>query len=265
MDGILYTFLGPRVPLEVRKLIALYPNWKEEHIDAVLTLVLKYLHGGPNQPGFTQDDFEIFASTLGLDEDSVAAVFTGLYYILRSAVRSKLKEELIEKDLSQELKLTPFLVGRILTVLRKSQTRLEGQLLESNTIRGGTSLEAFKWRVDVGVSSNSQSRILQPTILMEMYTKDGEMHRFEVDVEKFQELRYQVARLHRTHCLCVWMPPRQSILIVLMLFATHTKEVTPSPRMTWYNREKTIDVIRGEQRGDLHFLSIINEREHFAS
>lgn len=30
---------------------------------------------------------------------------------------------------------------------------------------------------------------------MEMYTKDGEMHRFEVDVEKFQELRYQVARV----------------------------------------------------------------------
>lgn len=145
MDGILYTFLGPRVPLEVRKLIALYPNWKEEHIDAVLTLVLKYLHGGPNQPGFTQDDFEIFASTLGLDEDSVAAVFTGLYYILRSAVRSKLKEEMIEKDLSQELKLSPFLVGRILTVLRKRCTRFIYRLhLKSHTILSHTSHDAAK-------------------------------------------------------------------------------------------------------------------------
>ncbi|KAM3838082.1 COMM domain-containing protein 5-like, partial [Diretmus argenteus] len=55
------------------------------------------------------------------------------------------------------------------------------------------SIEDFRWRVDVTISTSSLARALQPSILMQMKLSDGTSQRFEVPVSKFQELRYNVA------------------------------------------------------------------------
>eukprot|EP01117_Protostelium_nocturnum_P001017 TRINITY_DN1133_c0_g1_i1.p1 TRINITY_DN1133_c0_g1~~TRINITY_DN1133_c0_g1_i1.p1 ORF type:complete len:209 (-),score=79.23 TRINITY_DN1133_c0_g1_i1:243-869(-) len=189
MDSV--TFLGPRVPQEIRKVYPLLSVWKEKELDGVLSRVVATLKGDEEM---NQDDFEIFAGELGVSIEQLATVFTGLFYLVRSAVRSKVKDEIIQKDLSEDLKFPPFIVGRILTIVRKFQKDLEASLLTNGRIRNAH-LEEMKWRVDVCVSSNSQARILQPSILMEMYSSDGKRQQFEVSVEKFQDLRYQVARV----------------------------------------------------------------------
>lgn len=53
----------------------------------------------------------------------------------------------------------------------------------------------MNWRVDVAISSNTMSRVLKPTILMKMQTSDGKIQTFEVSVEKFHEMRYNVAKV----------------------------------------------------------------------
>lgn len=73
-----------------------------------------------------------------------------------------------------------------------SQGNLEKKLAE-NKIRYPY-IKDFKWRVDVTLSTNSMQRVLKPSILMEIVTSEGKTRTFEVSVEKYQELRYQVAR-----------------------------------------------------------------------
>mmetsp|Transcript_5035 Transcript_5035/g.8729 ORF Transcript_5035/g.8729 Transcript_5035/m.8729 type:complete len:116 (+) Transcript_5035:152-499(+) len=55
-------------------------------------------------------------------------------------------------------------------------------------------LDNLRWRVDVTLSSNSLSRILQKSILMEMTLSNGTVRSFEVQQEQFHELRHAVAR-----------------------------------------------------------------------
>ena len=50
-------------------------------------------------------------------------------------------------------------------------------------------------RVDVTISSSFLSRALRPTILMEMTLSDGRVKCFEMPVEVFHELRYNVAKV----------------------------------------------------------------------
>ncbi|KAJ3450636.1 comm domain-containing protein [Anaeramoeba flamelloides] len=51
------------------------------------------------------------------------------------------------------------------------------------------------WRVDVVISSGVLSRVLKPVIMMQMILSDGQVKQFEVSVDKFQEMRYNVAKV----------------------------------------------------------------------
>ena len=54
-------------------------------------------------------------------------------------------------------------------------------------------LEDLDWRIDVTISTGSMSRVLKPSILMQFNLSDGNDSLFQLNLEKFQELRYQVA------------------------------------------------------------------------
>lgn len=77
--------------------------------------------------------------------------------------------------------------------IKNSQEGLEKAIFETG-LRYPT-LDNFSWRVDVTISSNSLSRVLKPTILMTTVTSNGQKKTFEVSVEKFHELRYNVAKV----------------------------------------------------------------------
>ena len=54
-------------------------------------------------------------------------------------------------------------------------------------------LSNFKWRVDVAISTSSLKRALKPSVLMQMTLDNGKIHTFEMPVEQFHKLRYNVA------------------------------------------------------------------------
>ena len=58
-------------------------------------------------------------------------------------------------------------------------------------------LRSFRWRVDVAISTSSLQRALRPGILVEAELSDGSLLNFEMTVEEFQDLRYNVARVLR--------------------------------------------------------------------
>ena len=55
----------------------------------------------------------------------------------------------------------------------------------------------MKWRVDVSISTSSLDKIMKPSVMVELSLSDGSIKTFEMDVDQFQKLRYDTARLLR--------------------------------------------------------------------
>lgn len=131
MDTI--TFLGPRIPLEVKKLFSVLPKCKQEQVIKLLYFVLEYIkiRGSDNTPDISTDQtpaefddatFSHFCEQIGLggavEKQVAVAVFIGLHVILKAAIRSRLKFDLLQKDLVQELRVPDFLSNEIIKILK---------------------------------------------------------------------------------------------------------------------------------------------------
>ena len=55
----------------------------------------------------------------------------------------------------------------------------------------------MQWKVNVVISTNYNNRVLRPEVHLELFTKENRRIRMTVPVEKFEELRRQVAQLLR--------------------------------------------------------------------
>jgi hypothetical protein len=53
----------------------------------------------------------------------------------------------------------------------------------------------LSWRVDVAISSSKLSRVMKPSVLMQLSLTDGSVRTFEVSMEQFHKLRYNVAKV----------------------------------------------------------------------
>lgn len=63
------------------------------------------------------------------------------------------------------------------------------------TVPSAPTLDSMRWRVDVTISSSSLSKVLRPSLILEMTLSDGNIHTFEASVDTFHELRHTVAKL----------------------------------------------------------------------
>ena len=52
----------------------------------------------------------------------------------------------------------------------------------------------MKWRVDVTMYTNKMLRVRKPSLLLQFHFDDGSIQLVDCSVEKFQDLRYNVAR-----------------------------------------------------------------------
>ncbi|NXE75666.1 COMD5 protein, partial [Cochlearius cochlearius] len=143
-----------------------------------------------------KESVKLIAESTNLSEEQLAFLVSGMYTLLREALRlplSTLKQEVINDFvLLFSLRIPEdFIVDFSSIVFGNRRPASEGTAL----IQGSRlpSVQDFKWRVDVAISTSSLARALQPSILMMMKLSDGTAHRFEVPVAKFQELRYNVA------------------------------------------------------------------------
>ncbi|NWU76119.1 COMD5 protein, partial [Onychorhynchus coronatus] len=142
-----------------------------------------------------KESVKLIAESANLSEEQLAFLISGMYTLLREALRlpvSTFKQEVSSGTTWRPDKIPEdFIVDFSSVVFGNRRPASEGTaLLQRNRLPG---LQDFKWRVDVAISTSSLARALQPSILMMMKLSDGTAHRFEVPVAKFQELRYNVA------------------------------------------------------------------------
>ncbi|NXC66500.1 COMD5 protein, partial [Anhinga anhinga] len=142
-----------------------------------------------------KESVKLIAESTNLSEEQLAFLISGMYTLLREALRlplSTFKQEVSSGSTCSPDKIPEdFIVDFSSIVFGNRRPASEGTAL----IQGSRlpSVQDFRWRVDVAISTSSLARALQPSILMMMKLSDGTAHRFEVPVAKFQELRYNVA------------------------------------------------------------------------
>lgn len=161
------------------------------------------------------------------------AIFTGVYTILKTAVKTKIDATQFRTDmnslnipdeLAQELTLAfqslyvntslqSFLFSHFSLFLTHKCWLVHVDMLLNRTGRLSKSVRTaivvkpqsirlptirnFQWRIDVGVTTSWARKMIRtyPSILVRITTTDGRYHQFEMTVTKFHQLRYTIARL----------------------------------------------------------------------
>ncbi|XP_030621935.1 COMM domain-containing protein 5 [Chanos chanos] len=182
-------FLGGRIPTEIEIMSKHLKDLDKESFRKMLKVVVNGIEGKN-----CNEAMKSIAESSALSEEKLSHVVAGMYVLLKEALRlpvSSLKQEAFKEDL-RELRISEdFITDFASVVFGNRRTTLETAAIQQGPRLPG--LEEFRWRVDVAISTSSLARALQPSILMQMKLSDGNIHRFEVPVSKFQELRYNVA------------------------------------------------------------------------
>lgn len=201
-DGISGTFFGASVPDDVKLVVPLLhdkssPVATTEVVRACIARVIEYLkHGGTVEADVGADvEFVSWQREIGQQGSGelLGCVFSGVYSILRAAISCKVNTTKIVADLKR-MNLPASVADDLGQAILRARPQLEKTALRSFR---RTKLDLLRWRIDVVISSGSLSRVMRPSILMQMFLSDGRIHTFEVSQEQFNQIRHGVAMVLR--------------------------------------------------------------------
>lgn len=187
------TFLPVKIPDVIRKMIPLSSKISRDSFRKVIQVVVKDIEGHT----IPEEVFQKLQSSLSsLSEEKFIQLYAGTLLLMRYALRYPfgfLKKDPFCAEL-KELRLKPELIEDVCSIVfsERQQNIEKKQISQRLTL---PSLESFRWRVDVTISTSVLNRVLEPTVLMEMKDSTGKITTFEASQTKFHELRYNVAYL----------------------------------------------------------------------
>lgn len=180
------SLFGSRVPAHVELLYKHLKDLDRSIFQQIVTDVVSAVDGQD-----CSESMRVIAESGLISEDNFNHVVAGLYAVVKEALRlPSLKQEVFNEDLRALRVSEEFIADVSSAIFANRQTSMKVPTLQGPSL---LKMEEFRWRVDVAISTSSLSRALQPSILMQMKLSDGSLHRFEVPVTKFQELRYNVS------------------------------------------------------------------------
>ncbi|XP_068181685.1 COMM domain-containing protein 5 [Antennarius striatus] len=183
------SFLGGRIPPEIESMSKNLKDVDQELFRKLLKAVVSALEGKD-----CRDVLKSVAESSPIPQERLSHIIAGMYRVLSEAIRiptSSFKQETFKEDLRALRVPEEFISDFCSVVFGNRRAALE--VASSQKDPHLPAVEDLKWRVDVAISTSSLARALQPSVLMQMKLSDGSLHRFEVPVSKFQELRYNVA------------------------------------------------------------------------
>lgn len=183
------SFLGGRIPPEIESMSKNLKDLDQDTFRKLLKAVVAALEGKDSR-----DALKSVAENCGVPPEKLSLIIAAMYRLLSEALRispASLRQESFKEDL-RDLKVPEEFISDFYTVVFGNRRAvLEAAATQSDPRL--PSLQEFKWRVDVAISTGSLSRALQPSVQMQLRLSDGSVQQFQVPVSKFQELRYNVA------------------------------------------------------------------------
>ncbi|XP_030253119.1 COMM domain-containing protein 5 [Sparus aurata] len=181
------SFLGGRIPPEIESMSKNLKDVDQEMFRKILKAVVSAMEGKD-----CREVMKSIAESSTIPQERLSYIVAGMYRVLSEAIRiPTLKQEAFKEDLRELRVPEDFITDFSSVVFGSRRAALEAATSQRDPHL--PSVEDFKWRVDVAISTSSLARSLQPSVLMQMKLSDGSFHRFEVPVSKFQDLRYNVA------------------------------------------------------------------------
>lgn len=183
------SFLGGRIPPEIEAMSKNLKDVDQELFRKLLKVVVSALEGKD-----CREAMKSIAEGSVIPQERLSHIIAGMHRVLSEAIRiptSLLKQEAFKEDL-RELRIPEDFIADFSSVVFGNR-RAALEAASSQNDPHFPTLEKFKWRVDVSISTSSLARALQPSVLMQLKLSDGSFQRFEVPVSKFHELRFNVA------------------------------------------------------------------------
>ena len=133
------------------------------------------------------------AEALEMDVAQYGQVFTAIYLLLRTIVGKRITGKAVGELTG--LGLSEDVVGDIARVVKAQRSAIED--VATGSAQACPRLVSTRWRVDVAISTSSLNKCLKPSILMQLGLSDGKLKNFELPLEKFHDLRFNVAKALR--------------------------------------------------------------------
>jgi hypothetical protein len=155
------TFMSPAIPEEIKAAVPVLHALAAESYTPLLRRVNKFmLDGEMADAEFTQLQAKEFTDI------DLSVVLSGLYTLVNRITKSKTKLSAIAEDLIKINMPGPF-VELFIRLIRVSRNNFETLALNNNF--KFPRLLKLRWRVDVTISSSSLSRILKPSIMLQVF------------------------------------------------------------------------------------------------
>ncbi|XP_065109882.2 COMM domain-containing protein 5 [Paramisgurnus dabryanus] len=181
------SLFGGAVPADVELLSKHLKDLDRDTFKQILVAVVNAVDGQD-----CSESMRLIAESGLISEETFNHVVAGLYAVMKEALcLPSIRQEVFSEDL-RALRVTEDFIADVSSVVFGNR---QTSMKVSPALQGPSfpKIEEFRWRVDVAISTSSLSRALQPSVLMQMKLSDGCLHRFEVPVAKFQDLRYNVS------------------------------------------------------------------------
>ena len=156
------TFLSPSIPEEIKAVVPALHAVPAESYPSLLRRFHKYMQG---RGEMSDQEFHALQSKEFPDVE-FSVVFSGLYTLTRIVTKLKTKLSVVAADLEKMNMPAPF-IDLFVRMLRSARAGFELAAVDNNF--RFPRLQKFRWRVDVTISSSSLSRILKPTIMMQVW------------------------------------------------------------------------------------------------
>jgi len=182
------TFLGRRPPPEIKNLSEILPSVPEIIFKQVLKFVVEYMKGTE----VTSENWQrLVQKASSTKEEDVCALFAGLLFVLKTAVRDGVEDTVFSSDLPQ-LAFSSEQTGLLLNAKKGLKAVIVQQ---SDEVLTCPRLDSMDYRIDVKITTSEMDRVLKPTVLMRLVDDKGDIRTFEINPEQFHKLRYSVARV----------------------------------------------------------------------
>eukprot|EP00300_Choanocystis_sp_HF-7_P025216 c26934_g1_i1.p1 GENE.c26934_g1_i1~~c26934_g1_i1.p1 ORF type:complete len:215 (+),score=42.57 c26934_g1_i1:36-647(+) len=185
MESVVF---GSALPPSIQGGLPLLQRSNIEQSSLCLRFVSHYVKGR----AFGRAEFLTLLEKTGLDEVSGTALVMALLSLLRLSVKRKFKQDVLLKEWAQAGVPDEF-SKVLLPEVVACRAILEAG--ESSHKLSLPSIDLLLWRVDVGISTSALSRSLKPSIPVQLSLSDGRVRSFEMSIEQFHDLRFNVARM----------------------------------------------------------------------
>jgi len=177
------------MPVEIKVALPTLTTLDRAATQNVIKAASAYLKGKE----FDQQMSQMQAEALEMDVAQYGQVFTAIYLLLRTIVGKRITGKAVGELTG--LGLSEDVVGDIARVVKAQRSAIED--VATGSAQACPRLVSTRWRVDVAISTSSLNKCLKPSILMQLGLSDGKLKNFELPLEKFHDLRFNVAKALR--------------------------------------------------------------------